>query len=98
MDVTEELTTEEIAELQKYIGAGAPTPDEKHNVHTFLNKVLNTPDTTRVGYLKEEELGMPKNPVRTYKKLSLISDKIMDNPYFSDFFKNESENVTATSL
>lgn len=95
---SEELTEEEAVELQKYLSAGAPQADEKHSVHTFLDKVRTALDTTKVGYLKEEEVGVPKNPVRTYQNLALISNTIMDNPFLKDFFNSESEIITSSSL
>lgn len=93
----EQLKPEEIEELQTYLG-GAPMPEEKYNHHAFLHKVATAKDTTKLGYLKDEELGVPKHPVRTMKNLALISDKILDNPYYQEFFEAESEIVTATSL
>lgn len=94
----EELTTEELQVLSEHLGAGAPLPPEKHNHHTFLYKVATATDTTKLGYLKDEELGIPKNPVRTTKNLALISEKILDNPYYNEFFLAESEIITSTSL
>mgnify|MGYP003131897141 CR=1 FL=1 len=98
--VEEQLSQEEAVELQKFLGGaeGAPYAEEKHNVHTFLNKVSISEDTTKTGFLREEEVGLPKHPVRTFKNLSLISSSIMDNPYFAEFFEKESEIVTASSL
>lgn len=90
------MTEEEIEALKKVFGS--PQPEEKQNVHTFLNKVAEKPDTTRVGYVKEEELGTPPLTIRTLKELSLISDKIMDNDFFKKYYEARSEIVTSTSL
>lgn len=97
--MTEEiqLTPEEKLELSQYL-YGTPVPDEKHSVHTFLNKVATSEDTTKLGFLKEEEVGTPRHPIRAYKNFALISDKIIDNPFFNEYFKAESEIVTSTSL
>lgn len=98
-DVTDQLTDEEKLELQKYLtGTNAPSPEEKHSIYTFLHKISISDDTTKTGYLTEEELGMPINPVRTFKKLSLISSKIIESPVIASFFADESEIVTSTSL
>ncbi|MCK9371127.1 hypothetical protein M0R04_14540 [Candidatus Dojkabacteria bacterium] len=93
----EELTKDEIAELQSVLG-GAPRPDEKHNVHKFLDEVAKSDDTTKTGFLSIEELGKPINPARTHKRLALISKDILDNPYFTQHFLNEAEITTSTSL
>ena len=93
----EELTPEEKQELSNYL-YGTPVSEEKHNVHTFLHKVATSDDTTKLGYLREEEIGMPKHPIRAYKQFALMSDKIIDNPLFNEYFLAESEIVTSTSL
>ena len=77
---------------------GMPAPEEKHNVHTFLNKIATSDDTTKTGFLREEELGIPRYPVRSFKDFALISDKVIGNDYIKDYFLAKSENITATSL
>jgi hypothetical protein len=75
-----------------------PIPEVKLNVHTLLNRVLDTKDSTKVGFLSEAELGSPINPVRVLKEMSLISNTICNNPFFANYFALEAENVLATSL
>lgn len=95
----EVLTEEERKELANYLaGYGTPVTEEKHNIHTFLHKVATADDTTKLGFLTEEEIGMPKHPIRAFKNFALISDRIIGNEYFRDFFNAESEIVTSTSL
>ena len=76
--------------------------DEKHNVHKFLFSVATSDDTTKTGYLRDDkdlnEIGIPKYPIRAYKSLALISEKIMNNDYFKNYFEAESEIITSTSL
>lgn len=76
--------------------------EEKQSVYKFLHAVATSDDTTKTGYLRDDkdlnEIGVPRNPIRTYKSLALISDKIMGNNYFKDYFNTEAEIVTATSL
>lgn len=95
-----ELTPEEKKELEVYLKnhPSAPIPDEKQNVHKFLHDVAESFDTTKTGYLKEEEIGTPINPVRTLKGIALICEDIIDNPLFANHFKNEAEILTSTSL
>lgn len=92
-----QLTPEEKQELSQYL-YGTPVTEEKHSVHTFLHKVATSDDTTKLGYLREEEIGMPRHPIRAYKNFALMSNKIIDNPFFRDYFVSESEIVTSTSL
>lgn len=91
------ISQDEMLELQKLFGTATP-PEEKQNVHTFLMKVTKSKDTTKTGYLTEEELGEPKLPLRTVKELSLFARDIADMPYFADYFDKEAEILTSTSL
>lgn len=76
----------------------APNQEDKHNTHTFLLRVATSDDTTKTGFITETELGAPSHSLRNVKDYALITDKIMGNDYFSSYFKQESENITATSL
>lgn len=93
-----ELSMEDKDALKEYLGVGAPIPEEKHNVHSFLHKVATSDDTTKLGNLKEEELGMPSKTLRTYKEMALISHKIMDNQGLGDYYTAKGEIITSTSL
>ena len=75
-----------------------PIPELKLNVHTLLNRVLDTKDSTKVGYLSEPELGVPRYSVRALKEMSLVSNMICDNPFFAQYFALEAESILATSL
>ncbi len=97
-DVTDQLTPLEVQELQTYLSGNSPEPEQKHNTHTFLHRVATSIDTTKTAYLTDEEIGIPLHPVRTIKSLALIADKIVDNPFFREYFEAESEIVTASSL
>lgn len=92
----EQLTDAEKAELQKYFGS--PHGEEKHSVHTFLNKVAISDDTTKTGNLTAEEVGVPKLTLRTYKELALISDKIIGSDDFKEYYEKKGEILTSTSL
>jgi hypothetical protein len=97
-DITDDLSEDEMKELLKNLSYGSPQPDEKMNVHTFLSHVLKTKDTTRVGFLTEEELGGTKYPLRTYKVASNFAEKIMGNSELGKYFIAKGEVITATSL
>lgn len=70
----------------------------KSTVHSFLKDIVHSIDTTKTGYLKDEELGMPKLPVRTLKELSVFSKDVADFPEIGDYFDKISEKITSTSL
>lgn len=72
--------------------------ESRQNIHSFLTKVAQEDDTTKVGFLTQEELGMPVLPVRTYKELAVFSSKIADEKEWADYFNTMSEVQTSTSL
>jgi len=95
----EELTQEELALLEDALKSqGSPAQDEKHNAHVFLNKVASSNDTTKTGNLGDEEIGVTPYSQRTYKKLQLLCDDLIDDEIWAEYFKKKSEILTATSL
>ena len=94
----EQMSDEEIASMIQKLAGTTPLPEEKHNVYTFLTNVAISQDTTKIGNLTPDELGMPSLPLRSDKSLALWSIKVMDNPFFDDFFNSEAEITTSTSL
>lgn len=98
-DITEEDAIRKLAEA---MSGNAPTQEEKQNVFTFLTNVVTSDDTTKIGYLRDDEtlneLGLPKLPVRALQSMALISGTIMNNKFFQEYFMAESEIVTKTSL
>lgn len=95
----EELTPEEVAVLNEAMKSyGTPTPDEKHNVFTFLHKISISDDTTKTGNLTSEEIGTTLYSLRTYKKLQVDSIKLCDDEVWADYFKQHGEILPSTSL
>jgi len=70
----------------------------KQNLHTFFSKIIASDDTTKTGNLNQDELGMPKLPLRTYKELEVFCNSIADDKYFAEYFKKMGEVQTSTSL
>ncbi len=98
-DMTEEEALMKLATAMK---DNAPAQEEKHNVHEFLDNVVKADDTTKIANLRDDkdvnELGVPSYPVRALKEMALVSEKIMGNEYFKEYFEKEAENTLATSL
>ena len=89
-----ELDNEEkLALLEMMDKYGATSQEQKFNVHTFLNEVLKTSDTTKVGFLNEIELGQSTHSARTFIEMALYSEKIIDNPLFTSFFGMSAEKI-----
>lgn len=87
-----DYTEEEVKEIVRRNAEGS------QNLFTFIRDVVKTTDTSKTGNLTEEELGMPKLPVRTFKDLELFSRDILDDECWAEFFRLSSENITSTSL
>lgn len=88
----ENLTEAEAQEIVRAFGEG------KSNLHTFFTQVVKSNDTTKTGNVTQDELGMPKLPVRTYKELSLFCKDAEGMETFSEYFKDMSEIITSSSL
>lgn len=94
----EELSESDKQEIRDILGYGGNASEGKQNVHTFLHNVAIAEDTTKLGFLREEEIGNMSNPVRSFKHLGLFADKIMKKEGLRDFFYANSEIATSTSL
>lgn len=92
------VTPEQSSAIKEYLGYGAPLPEEKYNVHSFLHKVATSDDTTKLGNLTAEEIGQPRHTLRTYKEIALIADKISTDEQLKDYYNAKAEILTSTSL
>lgn len=99
----QELSDDEvIMKIAAAMKDNTPTAEDKQSVHTFLFNVATAEDTTKVGNLRDDkemnELGNPSHNVRGSLELARISELIMDNKIFTNWFKKEAEEILATSL
>jgi len=76
--------------------------EDKQSIHTFLFNVATAEDTRKIGNLRNDkdfnELGIPPHNVRGSFELERISNLIMENNVFTEWFNKEAENTLATSL
>ena len=72
--------------------------EQKSNLHSFFTKVIQDTSTTKTGNLSEDELGVPKIPVRSMKELELFSKDIYMDDSWADYFNKMAEIQTSTSL
>lgn len=96
VDENTELTDEQVQDLLK--NYSSPLPEEKQNIHTFLNKVATSKDTTKTGFLTDIELGTTPYSERTYKNVELMSRELCNDEIWGNYFKQKAEILTATSL
>lgn len=71
---------------------------EKSNTHTFLTKVIQNPETTRIGNISDEELGNTQITLRGLKELELFSKEVYMDETWADYFNKSAEIATSTSL
>jgi hypothetical protein len=70
-------------------GYGYPTPDEKHNQHTFLNKAaFDSTNTVRTTFLDKEEIGKPLFSVRFLLDMEDVANHYI-NPIADHLSKND---------
>jgi len=102
----EELSDEEaIMKIAAAMKDSTPSQEEKQNIHTFLINVVETEDiakTSKVGNLRDDkeinELGIPRWNVRGALEMARISDMIMDNKFFAEYFNRQANETLGTSL
>lgn len=101
----EEISDEEaLMKIASMMKDNATSLDDKQNVFTFLWNVAQAKgfNLNKLGNLRDDkelnELGIPELTVRGDLSLALVSNHIMDNSYFSEFFEKDAENTLATSL
>jgi len=103
MQAEQEISDEEaIMKIAAAMKGNAPTLEDRQSVHAFLHNVATADQTTKVGNLRDDkdmnELGSPVHNVRGSLEMARISDKIMDNDFFKEYFQAEAEDTLATSL
>lgn len=93
---------EAIMKIAATMKDNAQTAEDRQSVHTFLFNVATAKDTRKIGNLRDDkdisELGLPVHNIRGSLELARISNLIMENEEFTDWFKQEAEEVLATSL
>jgi len=98
-----EMTDDEaILKIAAAMKGNTPSAEDKQSIHTFLFNVATAEDTRKVGNLRDDkdmnELGIPSHNVRGSLELRRISNLVMDNNIFKDWFSEEAEETLATSL
>lgn len=96
---------EAIMKIAAAMKDNAPAQEDKQNVHTFLLNVVqvNEPDkVSKVGNLRDDkemnELGKPVWNVRGSLGMALISDELMDNDFYKNYFEKDAVITLNTSL
>lgn len=96
---------EAIMRIASALKDGVPPQDDKQNVHTFLINVVQTEDIDKiikVGNLRDDkdlnELGNPRWNARGALEMARISEMIMVNPFFQEYFVKQTGETLSTSL
>ena len=103
MSEEHEMSDEEaIMKIAAAMKDNAPTTEDKQSVHTFLFNVATADKTNKVGNLRDDkeinELGVPRHNARGSLEMARISNLIMGNEFFEQWFLEEAEASLATSL
>lgn len=98
-----QMTDEEaIMAIASKMKDNAPSQEDKQNVHTFLQKVAEANDNIKTGYLRDDkdvnELGLGEHHIRGLLEMKRVSGRIMNNPFFENYFKDETQDIISSSL
>lgn len=102
VDISEEEAIIKIAQAMK---DNAPSQEDKQNVHTFLTNVVKeegVEHSSKIGNLRDDkeinELGVPMWNVRGCLEMARISNKIIGNDFFKEYFESAAIETLGTSL
>jgi len=101
----EEVTDEEIQKLEEELkkledkdtGYGSPSAAVKESLFKFFNKILTIKDTTRIGNLTANEIGLGRLSVRGNKSIALYA-KAEGLNIVADYFNDLSNILTESSM
>lgn len=93
----EEEKEEEAADRQKEYYDAMPTPKEKEDLYSLFKWIIARQDSSKIGFLRKEELGMLNLSVRDCQKIHLLGN-VFNHKGFANFFKAQGEIILATSL
>jgi len=97
MSEEERLYTEE--EVRAYGEAIARQfAQEKENLYGFFTRVIQHPDTLKIGNVDETELGEPQMTIRGLKELELFCRDVYKNDSWANWFRQMAEIQLASSL
>jgi len=101
-DISDEEAIIKIAQAMK---DSAPNSEDKQNVHTFLMSVAQAEDSSKIlktGNLRDDkdlnEIGIPRWNVRGALEMARISDMLMDNDFFKEYFEAQAKETLSSSL
>lgn len=80
---------------EQYLGYSESKP--KEGLYALFDKVLNLPKSTKVGNVDKHELGDLGISIRESLRVALIG-RTFGHPIFADFFANQSNIITDTSM
>ncbi len=98
-ELDEEDKAEDDYEKQKdlYDTDATPTPKEAEDLYTLFKWIIARGDSSKIGNLRKEELGMLNISVRDCQKINLLGDRL-GHTGFGEFFMDTGEITLATSL
>lgn len=100
--MTEEVTDEEIEKLEEELKQledkdTAPKSAQKDSLFRFFREILTTKDTSRIGDLTAQELGLTKLGIRHYQEIAAYAN-VEGLDKVSDYLTKKSQIISATSM
>ena len=102
METTDEQLAAEIKQLEEDLkndnsSYGSPETKQKDSILTLFRDILHIKDTTRVGNLKDDEIGTTRLGMRAYKDLAVYAE-VENLPLVSAYFHQKANNISETSM
>ena len=95
-DYAEDLEEEEAERQQESYDDQTPTYSPKDDLYSLFWKVVKSKESSKVGNLKKDELGMLDLSVRDCQKIALLA-RTLGHEGFAKFFAKQGEIILATS-
>jgi len=103
--MAEEVTDEEIEKLEEELkkleskdtSYGSPSASQKDNLFKFFRYILTTKDTTRVGNISAQELGISDLSVRGWKRIAHYA-RAEGLDIVANYLDGQSEIMTSSSM
>lgn len=78
-------------------GYGSPSAEQKDNLYKFFRHILEVEDTTRIGKIRDEEIGLCKLGIRHYQEIASYAE-VEGLAKVAGYLIKKSQIITSTSM
>ena len=96
-DMEDDMAIESMEKQQDWGEDLTPAYEKKDDLFSLFWKMVNKADSSKIGNLSKQELGMLNLPVRDCQKIALLATTL-GHKGFAKFFLAQAEIISSTSL